>query len=54
MPTLFRLLVFVALVAAAVYGAMYALAHFVEPRRTEMTIEIAPERFTQPDAPNGD
>jgi len=40
MPTLTRLALFLALVAAIVYGAMYALANFVEPDVREITVEI--------------
>ncbi|MBB4093846.1 hypothetical protein [Brucella pecoris] len=40
MPTLTRLVLFIALVAAIVYGAMYALANFVEPDIREITVEI--------------
>ena len=40
MPTLTRLVLFLALVAAVVYGAMYALANFVEPDTREITVEI--------------
>ncbi len=40
MPTLTRLVLFLALVAAIVYGAMYALANFVEPDTREITVDI--------------
>ncbi|WP_139974758.1 hypothetical protein [Ochrobactrum sp. CGA5] len=40
MPTLTRLVLFVALIAAVVYGAMYALANFVEPDKREITVHI--------------
>ncbi len=40
MPTLTRLVTFLALAAAIVYGAMYALANFVEPDTREITVEI--------------
>ena len=40
MPTLTRLVLFLALAAAIVYGAMYALATFVKPDTREITIEI--------------
>ncbi|MBB5700510.1 hypothetical protein FHS76_000348 [Ochrobactrum daejeonense] len=40
MPTLTRLVIFLALVAAVIYGAMYALANFVEPDMREITVEI--------------
>ncbi|MFQ0813680.1 hypothetical protein AVM02_07360 [Brucella anthropi] len=40
MPTLTRLVLFLALVAAIVYGAMYALATFVKPDTREITVDI--------------
>ena len=40
MPTLTRLIMLLALVAAALYGAMFALANFVEPGTREITVEI--------------
>lgn len=45
MPTLFRLLVTIAVVAALAYGAMVALVTFVEPRTGEMTVRIPPEKL---------
>ncbi len=40
MPTLTRLLAFLGLLAAITYGAIYALANFVEPKTHEITVEI--------------
>jgi hypothetical protein len=37
LPTLFRLLVFLGFVAAAIYGAMIALVTFVHPQQHEIT-----------------
>ncbi len=56
MPTLTRLVLFIALVAAIVYGAMYALANFVEPDIREITVEIPasklkPVTIAPPSAP---
>lgn len=47
MPTLFRLLTVIAVIAGIVYGAMYALATFVEPNVGEMTVRIPPERLNR-------
>ena len=47
MPTLTRLVVVVAIIAGSAYGAMYALATFVEPNPREMTIRIPPERLNR-------
>jgi hypothetical protein len=51
MPTLFRLLTFLAIIAALVFGAMWALATFVEPTQTEMTIKVPSEKLNPPKAP---
>jgi hypothetical protein len=45
MPSLFRFLVVVALIAGVVYGAIYALANFVNPKPREMTVTIPPDKF---------
>ncbi|MGD9912997.1 MAG: histidine kinase [Rhizobiaceae bacterium] len=45
MPTLFRFLVVIGVIAAVVYGAMFALVTFVEPKKGEMTVRIPPEKI---------
>ncbi len=45
MPTLTRITVFLVLAAAVVYGAMFALAHFVAPDQREISIEIPPAQL---------
>jgi hypothetical protein len=45
MPSLLRLLSFIGLVAAVVYGGMYALAHFVEPKSREISVSVPPDKF---------
>lgn len=40
MPTLTRLVVFLALIAVLIYGAMYALANFIKPDQHEIAVEI--------------
>lgn len=47
MPTLFRFLVFVAVIAGLVFGGMIALVTFVQPVQREM-IEIVPPSKLQP------
>ncbi|WP_173934860.1 histidine kinase [Chelativorans sp. Marseille-P2723] len=47
MPTLFRLLMAVALLAVLVWSVMFALATLVEPNRVEMTVEIPAERLAR-------
>jgi hypothetical protein len=45
MPSLFRLLTVLAVIAGIVYGAIFALANFVNPRPREMTVTIPPDKF---------
>jgi xanthosine utilization system XapX-like protein len=45
MPSLFRFLTVVAIIAGIAYGAIYALANFVDPKPREMTVTIPPDRF---------
>ncbi|MCT8998013.1 histidine kinase [Chelativorans intermedius] len=40
MPTLFRLLTILAVLAGLFYGGMFALATFVQPKRVEMTVDV--------------
>jgi xanthosine utilization system XapX-like protein len=45
MPSLFRFLTVLAVIAGLVYGAMYALANFVTPKPREMTVTIPQDKF---------
>ena len=45
MPTLFRFLTVVAIICGIVYGAVYALANFVNPKPREMIVTIPPDKF---------
>jgi len=45
MPSLLRLLAIIALVCAAVYGGLYSLAHYVQPKPREISISIPPDKF---------
>lgn len=45
MPSLFRFLTVIAIIVGTVYGAIYALANFVQPRPREMTINVSPDKF---------
>lgn len=47
MPSLIRFLVFCAVLAGIVYGAMFALAVFVEPNPREITVRIPADRINQ-------
>ena len=46
MPTLFRFLVIIGVIVGIVYGAMFALATFVEPKKGEMTVRVPLEKLT--------
>jgi hypothetical protein len=45
MPSLFRFLTVVAVIVGVVYGAIFALANFVNPKSREMTINIPADKF---------
>jgi uncharacterized membrane protein YdfJ with MMPL/SSD domain len=47
MPTLFRFLVFCAVIVGLVYGAMFALVLTVKPTEREVTIRIPADRVNQ-------
>jgi hypothetical protein len=46
MPSLFRFLTVVGVLAGLVYGAMFVLAKF-DPKPREITVSIPPERFSK-------
>jgi hypothetical protein len=45
MPSLFRLLTVIAILAGVVYGGLYALAHFVKPTTRDISVTIPPDKF---------
>ena len=45
MPSLIRLLMVVGLLGGAAYGAMFALANFVQPKQREMSVRVPNERL---------
>ena len=45
MPSLFRLLTVIAIIVGTVYGGLYALAHFVQPKTREISVTIPPDKF---------
>jgi hypothetical protein len=45
MPSLLRLLAVIAILCAAVYGGLYALAHYVHPTPREISVTIPPDKF---------
>ena len=46
LPSLIRFIVFVGLLAGLGYGAMLALATFVEPQQREMTQAVPAQKLT--------
>ncbi|MEO1397642.1 MAG: histidine kinase [Pseudomonadota bacterium] len=47
MPSLIRFLITCGILAAIVYGGMFALATFVEPETREMRVRIPSDRINQ-------
>lgn len=45
MPSLFRFLTVIAIIAAIGYGAMYALATFVPLKPREITVSVPQDKF---------
>jgi hypothetical protein len=48
MPSLMKLLAVVGVIAALGYGAMFALAQYVNPRTREIVVNVPPDRFVKP------
>lgn len=48
MPTLFRFALWCAVIIGVIYGILFALANFVEPRARDAIIEIPSERLNPP------
>jgi multidrug resistance efflux pump len=48
MPSLFRFLAVLAVIAGAIYGTMWALVTFVEPKERDVTVRIPSERINPP------
>jgi hypothetical protein len=44
-PTLFRFVIIIAVLAGLVYAGMWALATFVEPQPREITTTVPPSRL---------
>ncbi len=45
MPSLFRFLTVVGILAGVSYGVVFALANFVNPKPREMIVTIPPDKF---------
>lgn len=48
MPTLFRLIVIIAVLAGLVYGSMLALVAFVEPQTAEISVRVPADKLNPP------
>jgi hypothetical protein len=44
-PSLFRFLTLVALIGGLIYGGLFSLANFVNPKPREITITIPPDKY---------
>ena len=47
MPTLFRFVMTIAVLAGIAYGAMFALVMFVEPQEAELSVKVPLDRLDQ-------
>jgi hypothetical protein len=45
MPSLFRLLIVLGILGGLGYGAIYFLAHVVEPHPREISVTVPPDKF---------
>ena len=47
MPSLFRILLVLCVLAGAAYGAMYGLANWYNPKPREITVSVPPDKFSK-------
>jgi hypothetical protein len=47
MPSLFRFLSVVAVIGGLIYGTMFVLANWFDPKPREITVSIPPDRFSK-------
>jgi hypothetical protein len=47
MPSLFRFLAVIGVIAAAIYGGMFALAYFYDPSPREITVSIPSDKLSK-------
>jgi hypothetical protein len=47
MPSLFRFLAVVGLLGVIVYGGMFALARWFDPKPREITVSVPPDKFAK-------
>ncbi|GLS30627.1 MAG: histidine kinase [Mesorhizobium sp.] len=48
MPTLFRLLATLGILAGLAYGGMFALVKYVEPKKGEISVRVPVEKLNKP------
>lgn len=48
MPSLIRFLVFCAVIAGLIYGGMFALVMYVQPKEREITVRVPTEKLNPP------
>jgi hypothetical protein len=47
MPSLFRFLSVLVLIGGLIYGALYALATYYDPKPREISVSVPPDRFSK-------
>ncbi len=47
MPSLFRFMLVLCVLAGVGYGAIYALAYWYEPKPREITVSVPPDKFSK-------
>jgi hypothetical protein len=47
MPSLFRFLTVIGAVAGVIYGSMFMLATWFDPKPREITVSIPPDKFAK-------
>ncbi|HEY7300770.1 MAG TPA: histidine kinase [Xanthobacteraceae bacterium] len=47
MPSLFRFLTVIGLIGGLIYGGMFALATWFDPKPREITVSIPPSKFAK-------
>jgi hypothetical protein len=51
MPSLFRFLTLIGVLAGLAYGAMFTVAKWFDPKPREITVSIPPDRFAKEPQP---
>jgi hypothetical protein len=48
MPSLFRFLTAIGILCGLLYGGMFVLASWYEPKQREMSVAVPPDKFAKP------